>query len=52
MEGIIELHNNIIFYLCIILGLVSYIFFNVITVYNNSKIAYKYMNHGQFIEIV
>lgn len=52
MEGIIELHNNILFYLCIILGLVSYIFFNVITVYNNSKIAYKYMNHGQFIEIV
>lgn len=52
MEGIVELHNNILFYLCVVLGLVSYIFINIVTVYNNSKIAYKYMNHGQFIEIV
>lgn len=52
MEGIIELHNNIMFYLIVILCLVSYILYNIITVYSKSSLVYKYMNHGQFIEIV
>ena len=52
MEGMIELHNNVIFYLCIILGFVSYMLYNILTTYNNSVLPYKYLYHGQFIEIV
>nr|CAA46033.1 cytochrome oxidase subunit 2 [Brettanomyces naardenensis] len=52
MEGIIELHNNVVFYLIIILCFVTYMLYNISTVYNKSAVAYKYMNHGQFIEIV
>ncbi|YP_008475092.1 cytochrome c oxidase subunit 2 (mitochondrion) [Ogataea philodendri] len=52
MEGIVELHNNIMFYLIIILCLVSYVLFNSIIKFNNSNIIYKYMNHGQLIEII
>ena len=49
-EGILELHDNIIFYLLIILGLVSWILFNII--YLNNPISYKYIKHGQLIEII
>lgn len=52
MEGILELHNNVMFYILIILGFVSYVLYNVLVTYNKAAIAYKYMNHGQFIEII
>lgn len=54
MEGMIELHNNVIFYLCIILGFVSYILYNILTTYNksNTVLPYKYIYQGQLIEII
>lgn len=51
-EGILELHDNIMFYLLIILGLVSWILFNIVKLYSNNKFAYKYIRHGQLIEII
>lgn len=52
MEGVIELHNNIMFYLILILVLISYILYSIIYNYSNNAIVYKYMNHGQLIEII
>lgn len=51
-EGILELHDNIIFYLVIILGLVSWILYLIIRKYSINPIAYKYIKHGQIIEII
>lgn len=51
-EGILELHDNIMFYLLIILGLVSWILFNILRTYTKNPIAYKYIKHGQTIEII
>nr|P43374.1 RecName: Full=Cytochrome c oxidase subunit 2; AltName: Full=Cytochrome c oxidase polypeptide II [Brettanomyces bruxellensis] len=52
MEGMMELHNNVMFYLCMMLGFVSYMLYNMLTTYNHSVLPYKYLYHGQFIEIV
>jgi len=41
MEGLEELHNNIMFYLAIVLFAVSWIMLNII---------YKYVNHGTLVE--
>jgi len=53
-EGITELHDQIIFYLVIILLGVSWILFSIILNFNsnNNKIIYKYHNHGTFIELI
>ena len=52
--GIVDLHNNIMFYLIIILIGVTWIQISVmLDNYNNSdKIIYKYNNHGTLIEII
>jgi ubiquinol-cytochrome c reductase cytochrome b subunit len=54
MEGLIELHDNIMFYLVIILFAVGWILFSVIRSFNNriSPISYKYTNHGTLIELI
>ena len=54
MEGIEELHNNIMFYLAIILFTVTWIMITVIRnfVATKSPIAHKYMNHGTLIELI
>lgn len=52
MEGIIELHNNIMFYLILILGLVSYVLYSIIVNFSENSVTHKYMNHGQLIEII
>jgi len=48
MEGLIELHDNIMFYLIIILFGVGWILASVITNYSSEKspISHKYLNHG------
>lgn len=48
MEGLVELHDNIMFYLIIILFGVGWVLVSVITNYNSSKspISHKYLNHG------
>jgi hypothetical protein len=48
MEGLVELHDNIMFYLIIILFGVGWVLVSVITNYNSVKspISHKYLNHG------
>jgi len=53
-EGITELHDQIIFYLIIIILGVTWIISSIILNfnYNNNKIIYKYYNHGTLIELI
>ena len=54
MEALIELHDNIMFYLVIILFGVAWILVSVIRNYTNDKspISNKYLNHGTLIELI
>ena len=54
MEALIELHNNIMFYLFIILLGVSWILVSILKnyIYYNSIISNKYLNHGTLIELI
>jgi group I intron endonuclease len=53
MEGVEELHNNIMFYLAIILFTVTWMMITIIRNFISSKsfISHKYMNHGKFVPI-
>ena len=53
MEGVEELHNNIMFYLAIILFTVTWMMITIIRnfVASKSPIAHKYMNHGRCVPI-
>ncbi|ESN90189.1 hypothetical protein HELRODRAFT_92865, partial [Helobdella robusta] len=53
-EGIVELHDQIMFYLVIILFGVSWMLSSVIFNFgsNQNKIVYKYHNHGTLIELI
>ena len=54
MEALIELHNNIMFYLVVILFGVSWILISIIRNYVSTKnaISNKYLNHGTLIELI
>ena len=54
MEGIVELHDNILFYLVIILFGVGWMLVTIIKDYTNteSPISHKYSNHGTLIELI
>lgn len=54
MEAIVELHNNIMFYLLIILFGVSWVLVSIVRNYNYTKaqISNKYLNHGTLIELI
>ena len=54
MEGLEELHNNIMFYLAIILFTVVWIMITVVRnfVASKSPVSHKYMNHGTLIELI
>jgi len=54
MEAIVELHNNIMFYLFIILFSVGWILLSIIKnyTYDNHLISNKYSNHGTLIELI
>jgi len=54
MEALIELHDNIMFYLFIILFSVGWILLSIIRnyVYNKNIISNKYLNHGTLIELI
>ena len=54
MEGLVELHNNIMFYLAIILFGVGWIIISIIRTYTSDKspISHKYLNHGTLIELI
>jgi len=49
MEGLVELHDNIMFYLVTILFGVGWILISIVRNYNNVKspISHKYLNHGK-----
>jgi len=53
-EGIVDLHNRIMFYLVVILFGVSWILLSIIWNFNKSrnKLVYRYLNHGTLIELV
>jgi heme/copper-type cytochrome/quinol oxidase subunit 2 len=54
MEGLIELHDNIMFYLVLILFAVGWIMFSIVRNFINTKtpISHKYLNHGTLIELI
>ena len=54
MEGLIELHDNIMYYLVLILFAVGWILFSLVRnfVENKAPIAHKYLNHGTLIELI
>nr|YP_009306748.1 truncated cytochrome c oxidase subunit 2 [Glarea lozoyensis]AOQ30913.1 truncated cytochrome c oxidase subunit 2 [Glarea lozoyensis] len=53
-EGLVELHDNIMFYLVIILFGVGWIMISIVRNYTNTKspISHKYLNHGTLIELI
>ena len=53
MEGLVELHDNIMFYLVIILFGVGWIMISIVRNYVNinSPISHKYLNHGRNVPI-
>jgi cytochrome c oxidase subunit 2 len=51
-EGITELHDQIMFYLIIILFGVGYIIWSIMRSFNEKQIIHKYLNHGTFIELI
>ena len=54
MEALVELHDNIMFYLVITLFGVAWILLSIIRnyVYTKSPISNKYLNHGTLIELI
>lgn len=53
MEGLVELHDNIMYYLVIILFGVGWILLSIIRSYINTKspISHKYLNHGTCVPV-
>lgn len=53
-EGIVALHDAVMFYLVLILVSVFWMLFAIIRYFSsaNSKIVYKYLNHGTILELV
>ena len=54
MEGLVELHDNILFYLVIILFAVMWILISILRMHRNTGaiIPQKYIGHGTFVELV
>lgn len=54
MEGLVELHDNIMYYLVIILFGVGWILLSIVRNYveKKSAISHKYLNHGTLIELI
>lgn len=53
-DGIVALHDSILFYLILILVSVFWILFAIINNFNSTKtgIVYKYLNHGTILELI
>ena len=54
MEGLEELHNNIMYYLAIVLFAVTWVMLSTIINFKESryKISNKYVNHGTLVELI
>jgi len=53
-EGLVELHDNIMYYLFVILFSVGWILISIVRNYISTKspISHKYLNHGTIIELI
>jgi len=53
MEGLVELHDNIMYYLVLILFAVGWVLFSIVRYFVETKspIAHKYLNHGRNVPI-
>jgi cytochrome c oxidase subunit II len=54
MEGLVELHDSIMFYLVLILFTVGWIMFSTVInfIHSKTEISHKYLNHGTTIELI
>lgn len=54
MEGLVELHDNIMYYLVVILFAVGWVLLSIVRNYvaTKSPISHKYLNHGTLIELI
>ena len=54
MEGLVELHDNIMYYLAVVLFGVGWVLLSIIRNYISTKspISHKYLNHGTLIELI
>ena len=52
MEALVELHDNIMFYLIIILFSVGWILAAIVTKYSKAVITNKYVSHGTLVELI
>ena len=54
MEGLVELHDNIMYYLVLILFAVAWIMLSIVRnfIETKSPISHKYLNHGTLIELI
>lgn len=51
-EGILEVHDTVMFYLVLILVLVGYLTTKIIVTFSKNKISYKYLTHGSTLEFI
>lgn len=54
VEGIVDLHNRIMFYLVVILFGVTWVMFSIIWNFNkkSNKLVYRFLNHGKYVPIL
>ncbi len=52
MEGIINIHDHIFYYLIIVITGIAWMMFTIITSFSKKKISHKYLIHGTLIEII
>nr|QCS26203.1 cytochrome c oxidase subunit 2 [Acanthothecis fontana] len=54
MEGLAELHDNLMFYLVIILFAVGWILFSIVRTFTSTlkPVSHKYVQHGTLIELI
>ena len=54
MEGLVELHDNIMYYLVIVLFAVGWILLSIVInfIVLTPPISHKYLNHGTLIELI
>jgi len=54
MEGLVELHDNVMYYLVLILFAVGWVLFSIMRnfIETKSPISHKYLNHGTLIELI
>nr|YP_010259470.1 cytochrome c oxidase subunit 2 [Stachybotrys echinatus]UIX25766.1 cytochrome c oxidase subunit 2 [Stachybotrys echinatus] len=52
MEGLIELHDNVMYYLVLILFAVGWVLFSILWNFVGAYMSHKYLNHGTLIELI